>query len=216
MTFDLFRLLRTKHPTLLEPLNKDLLLMKHCWIMGNPPTFAALVLLAIWLTFEIPLEPTAVLWAQLLVQLLQDQFQLVDLSSAAQGDLLHRDVNACQPGCTNQGAIISTAGLSRYVFGLTALLWTLRTIWTGGFYSSVTHAWAETFTTMTCLWDWSICTHAVCANLRILSKSHHGCMKWRLSIRTWHVPEHQEPGDSSLDWLTLLNSHNRWWSTSPS
>lgn len=35
--FDLFRLLRTKHLSLLEPLNKDLLLMKHCWIMGTPP-----------------------------------------------------------------------------------------------------------------------------------------------------------------------------------
>lgn len=57
---------------------------------GIAPTFAAVFKLAVWLTFEIPL---AVLQTQMLVQLRQDQFQLTDLSSAAQGDLLHWDAN---------------------------------------------------------------------------------------------------------------------------
>lgn len=48
-----------------------------------------------------------------------------------------------------------------------------------------------------------MCSHTVWMNLRILSKSHPGCTKLRLSIRTWHAPEHREPGDPALDWLTL-------------
>lgn len=208
--FDLFRLCRSKNLST-RTFKQRSLPMKHrvqsvggLWEL---PNFCCLSLVAVWLTFAIPLEPAAVLRAQLLVQLLQDQFQLVDLSGAGQGDLLHRNVNASQPGCTNQGARIFTTGLSRDVFGLTTLIWTLRWI---------------LFQCDSCLGrnlhddDWSICTHTVWVNLRNLSKSPHGCMKLRLSIRTCLRQNTREPGDSRLDWLTLLNSHSRWWSTSPS
>lgn len=90
----------------------------------DSPAFAALVQLASRLTFEIPLQPAAVLRAQMLVQLLQDQFQLADLSGAAQGDVLHSNVNASQPGCTNQGSINSTTGVARDVCEFTTLMWT--------------------------------------------------------------------------------------------
>lgn len=51
--------------------------------------------LAAWLTFDVPLDAAAVLQAQSLVQLLQDHLQLVDLSHAGQGHLLHRQVHIC-------------------------------------------------------------------------------------------------------------------------
>lgn len=51
--------------------------------------------LAAWLTFDVPLDAAAVLQAQSVVQLLQDYLQLVDLSHAGQGHLLHGQVHIC-------------------------------------------------------------------------------------------------------------------------
>lgn len=64
--------------------------------------FAAEAHLAAWLTLDVPLDLASVLQAQSLVQLLQDHLQLLDLSRAGQGDLVHRQVDARKPGCKQQ------------------------------------------------------------------------------------------------------------------
>lgn len=63
------------------------------------------------------------------------------------------------------------------------------------------------------IWFQRDCTRM---DLKTLIKSHRGCTKLTLSIRSWHAAEHQEAGDARLDWWSLMNSHSRWWSTSPS
>lgn len=218
-TFDLFRLCRTKNLSLLEPLNKDLLLMNHrgqsisgLWEL---PNFRCLGLVghlthvwnSIWACWRPP-GPVAC--------------PAPPGPVPACGSEQRCSRRSPPKGCERQPAWLHKPG-SYHLYN-----WTLKGCFCVD--SIIVNIKDD-------LDGWILFQRDSCAGrnlhdddlsvrayvltqcawiLRMLSKSHHGCTKWRLSIRTWHVPEHREPGDSRLDWSTLLNSHSRWWSTSPS
>lgn len=185
--FGLFRLLRTQ---------KDLLLMKHCWIMGTPPpNFCCLGFVGhlthVWnSTWACGCPPGPV------------------ACPAPPGS-----VPACgsEQRCSGRSPPQRRERLPAWLHkpgSYHLFSWTLKTcFWVDSIIVNVKNdldGWIL-FQRDSCLGrnlhddDLSVrlkhmYSRSVCANLRILSKSHHGCTKWRLSIRTWRVPEHREPG----------------------
>lgn len=100
------------------------------------------------------------------------------------------------------------ASLAAEIRGLSSVQWSRgRIFWFGNINLNMKDELVE--------WIWFQCD-CTGMDLKTLIKSHCGCTKLTLSIRSWHAPEHQEAGDSRLDWWSLMNSHSRWWSTSPS